>query len=212
MKCHVFKHSRVAFWYMTTKMSECPPDLSMSIVGDLFKKLEEQQLLIPKSLFCRDLKNGCKKEISMTGLFRPYDHSYWEEVFRQADRYPQQELFNNDIYIKGNTVLYENKNPVVYEGGFEVVLSLIEYPVFWINVYSTHFMPFYLDASAPNPDYMANYQRFRDVMDELLSKYPDLEVVLDDDYTMYAKMEGLEIKNLTYSDDGSMISIEISDD
>lgn len=110
------------------------------------------------------------------------------------------------------TLLYEDQKSYWYDNAFEISFSIEGFPCFWINLYATHFMPYYLDTSAQNPDFILNYQRFRDFIDELASKYPDLEVVLEDECTPYAKMKGLEIKNLIYSDDGSMISIEIHDD
>ena len=212
-KLFVVQGARVAFWFVGGRSSDYPYDQTLLVLRDLFDMLEQKELLFVDRFACYSYDLRQDKEIPTSFPFQPDSLAYWKHMIeRVSPAPPYANIFNNDITMRGKTLLYEDQKACWYDNAFEVRFSIEGFPRFWINLYATHFVPYYLDASAPNPDFNSNYQRFRGFVDELTSKYPDLEVVLEDDYSPYAKMEGLEIKNLIYGDDGSMISIEIHGD
>lgn len=211
-KLFVVRGTPIAFWFVGGRSADYPYDQTLLVLRDLFAMLEQKELLIANRLSCFDAELRVHREIPITLPFEPSRLTYWAAMVEQASNYSGDKLFYTDITMRGKTLLYEDQKACWYDNAFEVRFSIEGFPRFWINLYATHFVPYYLDASAPNPYFNSNYQRFRGFVDELTSKYPDLEVVLEDDYSPYAKMEGLEIKNLTYGDDGSMISIEIHGD
>lgn len=201
-------------WYFTIE-GYYSIEKTIVMIGDWFNCLEEQELLTPSALFCDGPEHTRQTRIPMLEAFQPYSLDYWKRILKYTTGYKGEYLFENEILVLGRSTLYEHQQKKDYDYSFaaEIRLSSTGNPVVFIQIFASHFLPYYLDASAPNPDYQDNYRRLRAVFDFMIEKYRDLELIENlENSTPYAEMKGLEIKNLTYSDDGSLISIDMGSD